>query len=367
LRPVSGAVRSDGQSITFDTVKGTIGGGEASANIDARGGANGLTLNASVELRNVDGATLHYRNLKMPAGRASLQMALASQGRSVSALTGALSGNGTVTLEGARIMGLDPRAFEVAIQASDKGLPTDEAKLRQIVEPVLSSGVLPVASAQIPFTMRDGRLRVSATALESDAVRAIVSGGYDIPADQADIRVTLVSSAIGSGNSHPEIQLFLTGPPGALTRSLDVTSLSSWLAVRVIDRETRRLDSIERGQPVIPPEPSVVPPSAATLPLPATPGAAPPFQPSSQAPPPGHEPLRPQARPGMIAPGPSPAPSLANPPPDTPANPPPAMSQQVAPLPPPTEVRPPPGPPPAAAKPKPRLPLVLTPPTIANP
>jgi large subunit ribosomal protein L24 len=43
------------------------------------------------------------------------------------------------------------------------------------------------------------------------------------------------------------------------------------------------------------------------------------------------------------------------------------MSQQVAPLPPPTEVRPPPGPPPAAAKPKPRLPLVLTPPAIANP
>jgi large subunit ribosomal protein L24 len=216
---------------------------------------------------------------------------------------------------------------------------------------------LPVASAQIPFTIRDGRLRVTATALESDAVRAIVSGGYDIPADQADIRVTLASSAIGS--SHPEIQLSLTGPPGALTRSLDVTSLSSWLAVRLIDRETRRLDSIERGQP-IPPELSAVPPSStAALPVPATPEAAPPGRPSLEAPLSGREPRRPQGGPGMIAPSPSPAPSVANPPP--------AVSQQVAPLPPPIDVRPPPGPPPAAAKPKPRLPLVLTPPAITNP
>ena len=55
--------------------------------------------------------------LAMPAGRASMQMTLASQGRSASALTGALSGSGTVTLESAahhrtrsaRLRGRDPR------------------------------------------------------------------------------------------------------------------------------------------------------------------------------------------------------------------------------------------------------------------
>ena len=39
LQPVSGAVKSDGQSLTFDAIKGKIGGGEATANIDARPGA----------------------------------------------------------------------------------------------------------------------------------------------------------------------------------------------------------------------------------------------------------------------------------------------------------------------------------------
>ena len=99
-------------------------------------------LNASVQLSGVDGAALRYRNLAMPAGRASMQMTLISQGRSASALTGALSGSGTVTLEGGEDTGLDPRAFEVAIRASDSGQATDDARLKQIVEPVLSAGAL---------------------------------------------------------------------------------------------------------------------------------------------------------------------------------------------------------------------------------
>jgi large subunit ribosomal protein L24 len=126
-----------------------------------------------------------------------MQMTLSTQGRSASALAGALSGNGTVTLESADIAGLDPRAFDTAIRASDSGEATDDARLRQIVEPVLSAGALSVKSAQIPFNIRDGRLRVGATALDAKGARAIISGGYDIPADQADIRVLLASTTTG--------------------------------------------------------------------------------------------------------------------------------------------------------------------------
>jgi large subunit ribosomal protein L24 len=184
MQPVSGIVKSDGQSLTFDAIKGKIGGGEATASLDARQGANGIVLNASIRLSGVDGAALRYRNLAMPAGRASIQVTLASQGRSASALTGALSGSGTVTLESAKIFGLDPRAFEIAVRASDNGQAKDDARLKQIVEPALSAGALSVGPAQIPFTIRDGRLRVGATTLDANGVRATVSGGYDIPADQ---------------------------------------------------------------------------------------------------------------------------------------------------------------------------------------
>jgi hypothetical protein len=345
LWPVSGTIRSDGQSLTLDSIKGGIGGGTATANIDATQSADGIALNARVEFSGIDGAALHYRGLKMPSGRASMQMTLASQGRSVSALTGALSGSGTVTLESAGIAGLDPRAFDAAIRASDGGKAADDAKLKQIIEPVLSAGSLPVASAQIPFTIRDGRLRIGATTLEAQGARAIVSGGYDIPADQADIRASLASTAVGSASSRPEIQIFAAGPPDALNRTVDVSALSSWLAVRAIDRETRRLDAIERGEP--PPTPASIPPAAAALPAPATPDASAPDQPLASVPLPGRNLRRPQVRPKTAVPRP---PALS----------PPVVSQQATPLPPPIEVRPAPAPPPA--KPKPRPPLVIAPP-----
>jgi large subunit ribosomal protein L24 len=126
LRPVGGTLRSDGQSLALDALKGGIGGGEISASLDARNGAGGMALSARIELANVDAAALRFRDLALPKGRASVQMALSSQGRSVAALTGALAGNGTVTLNAAEIAGLNPRAFEIAIRASDGGQVADD-------------------------------------------------------------------------------------------------------------------------------------------------------------------------------------------------------------------------------------------------
>jgi large subunit ribosomal protein L24 len=243
-------------------------------------------------------------------------------------------------LESARIAGLDPRAFDAAIRASDNGQATDDVKLRRIVEPVLSAGVLSVASAQIPFNIREGRIRIGATTLDAEGARAIISGGYDIPADQADLRASLASTAAGPATSRPEIQLFAVGSPDALDRTVDVAALSSWLAVRAIDRETRRLDSIERGEPS-PAVPASIPPPAAT-----TQDDVPPSQPLS-------DPRRLQPKPKVSVPRPPVAPAS----PDAPV-----ASQQAAPLPPPIEVRPAP-----VVRPKPKPPLVLTPPATANP
>jgi large subunit ribosomal protein L24 len=355
LRPVSGTVKSDGQSLTFDAIKGGIGGGEATASLDAKPAADGIAVNARVQLKGVDGAALHYRGLTMPAGHTSMQMTLSSQGRSASALTGALSGSGTVTLESAGIAGLNPRVFEVAIRASDAGQATDDARLRKIVEPVLLAGALSVASAQIPFSIRDGRLRVGATTLESKDARAIISGGYDIPADQADIRAELASTAAGPLTSRPEIQLFAAGSPDALNRTVDVAALSSWLAVRAIDRETRRLDSIERGQ--LPAAlPAAIPPFATAPGSAGTPDAASSGLPLSDAPP-GRDPRRLQPKPRVNVPHPP----AATAPPNANA---PVVSQQIAPLPPPIEVHPAPG---VLRQPKPRPPLALTPPPAAPP
>jgi large subunit ribosomal protein L24 len=357
IRPVSGVVKSDGQSLSIDGIKGNIGGGQLTADMDVKPALTGYALGARIQLSNADGSALRYRSLALPAGKTSLHMTLSSQGRSASALQGAVSGSGLLNIDSARIPGLDPQAFDIAIRASDSGQATDDAKLRQIVEPALSAGALSVASMQIPFGIKDSRLRVDATTIDGNGGRVIVSGGYDMVADQADLRATLSAKTAGLSKVRPELQIFATGTPDQLTRTVDVASLSSWLAVRAIDRETRRLDALERGDLPQTVMPVAIPPAI------AVPAVAPPQPPidvpttsapsQSDVPLPGLDPRRTPAK--ASVPRPSTAPTNVRPP---------VISQQIAPLPAPIEVRPAPG---AAriARPRPAAPLVLTPQTLA--
>jgi hypothetical protein len=106
--------------------------------------------------------------------------------------------------------------------------------------------------------------------------------------------------------------------------------------VRAIDRETRRLDAIERGET---PMPAAIPPSV------TGPGSAATPRPKVSLP----------RTPTAAVPPPAAMPPSANAP---------VVSQQIAPLPPPIEIRPAPG---VLRQPKLRPPLVLTPPPAAPP
>jgi hypothetical protein len=400
MQPLGGVLRHDGRTLTLDA-SGKLGGGDAKVVVHARPGDAGVALDANVALTNADGAALRYGAQVMPAAKASLQMTLDSVGRSASALGGALSGGGTLTLERVQAPGLDPKAFEVAIRAGDQAAPIDDLNLAKLIEPVLAGGTLAVDSVQFPISLADGRLRVAATTLSAKGARAVISGGYDIPADQADLRATLAMTGAISGLP-PEIRIFAAGPPDRLTRNVDLSALSSWLAIKRIDRETRKLQSLEQEAkpPVLPasrpatdsapidrPGGEVTPtrqPDAPVAPV-AKPGAS--SQPSETAPAKPDQPAidqpatsaveQPVTAPALV-PLPDSDPRRAPPPKPrvtTPKPVPPPTSELVspretgsreaaprerlAPLPPPLEIKPAPG---DARPSRPRPPLVLTPP-----
>jgi large subunit ribosomal protein L24 len=349
IQPLNATIKSDGRALTVDGIKGKLAGGDLIADIDLKPTATtGYAVGARVELTGAEGSALRYRGLSMPLGKTSLKMSIASQGRSASALEGAVAGDGLVTIDGLRIAGLDPRMFDLAVGASDSGQATNDAKLKQIVEQALGRGEFAMGSVQIPFSLKDSRLRVGATTLEAEGARAVVSGGYDIVADQVDIRANLIGAASGGSSVRPEVQLFLMGPPDKLDRTIDIASLSSWLAVRAIDRETRRLDLLERGAAPAP-VPAALPPPRVTPPV-EVPSLS--DVPTSSAPTSPDVPLPRRAPPRAAAPRPVIAPPAL----------PPVVSQQVAPLPAPIEVRPAPGSMRVQPKQRPSQPLVLTPP-----
>ena len=118
--------------------------------------------------------------------------------------------------------------------------------------PALAAGALTVPSAEIPFAIRDGQVRVSNTTLAGEGARLNLSGGYDIAADQIDVRAALAATVTDAANlGRPEILVLLFGSPDKPARSIDVAALSSWLGLRAIDRETKRLDAIERNNPLL--------------------------------------------------------------------------------------------------------------------
>jgi large subunit ribosomal protein L24 len=344
-------VKGDGQSLVLENVKGGIGGGDATVALDARQTAQGTSVNARLQLTNVDGVALRYRGLTMPQGQTSLQLSLASQARSAAGLTGALSGAGSLTLKDMRIAGLDPRAFEVGVRASDNGQAFDDDSLRTIVDPVLSAGALKVASAQIPFTIRDGRLRVDTATLEGERARVAIAGGYDLAADQADIRAVLSPITTKPIAGRPDIRIDLNGPPDAMTRSVDVAALSSWLAMRAIDRETRRLDQLEQGV-TSPPESDDLWEEPHAEPIPQSDVRIPHRDPRRKSP--AAKPVPPR-----ISEPPTAIPQVLKPDPS-------AANSQVQPLPPPITVRPAPGVVRAPSRPRPSAPLVLTPPAASS-
>ena len=261
---------------------------------------------------------LRYRALAMPAGRASMQMTLSSQGRSASALTGALSGSGTVTLESARIAGLDPRAFDAAIRASDNGQATDDLRLRQIVEPVPVGRrvVGHVGADSVQHQGRPASRRRDHARCRGRARHRVGRLRYSRRPGRHSRRLCFDRG----GYRRPAVRKFSCSRWARPTRSIAPSTsaaLSSWLAVRAIDRETRRLDAIERGEPP-PPLPASIPPDV-DLPVLAP----------SDVPTTSHGPQRPPQKPRAGVARPPAAPPNA-----------PVVSQQVAPLPPPIEVRP---------------------------
>ena len=268
---VSGTMRGDGSSLALDDVKATIGGGTAALSATIKRGSSENAIDASIKLDHADAPALKYRGLQMPPGKASMRMTLMTRGRSAAALRNALSGNGVLTLNDARLPALDVSAFDVAEKILDDRTAKD--KMESAVTSALDSGPLAVASAEVPFVIKDARVHADPTAFQSDAARATISGSYDIPEDQGDLRIGL-KPTFGAMKDAPDIQIFLRGTADRIERDVDVAALSSWLSLRAIERETQRLDALEKQGVLPPPKPAPdTSAPAAVAPAPALPPA----------------------------------------------------------------------------------------------
>ena len=178
-----------------------------------------------------------------------------------------------MTLGSCAISGLNPHVFEVAIKtercrAGGRRYAASATRRSRVVggrDCRSRRREFPSPSTTVGCALLRPRLMPAAS--------STVSGGYDIPADQADIRAACRFGRERPRCYHPEIQLFAAGSPDKLSRTIDVSALSSWLAVRAIDRETRR-PRFARARRAAQAGPASIPPPALAHPLPGGPATA---------------------------------------------------------------------------------------------
>jgi large subunit ribosomal protein L24 len=258
-------------------------------------------------------------------------------------------------LENGRLARLNPAAFDAVIRAVDQGLPIETTRVRDKMDAALAGGGLAVAQAEGTVAINAGQARLSNAVVRAQGADVALSGSIDLADGSIDGRLNLFGAG-GAGapaNTRPEVVIALKGPVDTAKRSLDVTTLASWLALRAVEQQSKKLDVLEgRASPVAAAPPASVPPPPAAPPsaaptVAAPPAAAPPVsegtaalvEPSQSAP--AIESTPPKAartEPETSRSRPARTPIAAKPKPAAPA------AEQLQPLPPPVDIRPAPAP-----------------------
>jgi uncharacterized protein involved in outer membrane biogenesis len=330
-RDVRGTVHFGQAQLSLQDVEGSIAGGRLSGELTLLRRADGLTARTRVRLVDANAAELLPGDGSL-SGRLRIDVAAEGSGMSPVALMGSLAGSGSFTLESARLPRLDPAAFDNVVRAVDQGLPIDAIRIRDRMDAALARGSLGITSAEGEITISEGQARLSNSTVRAQRADLGANGSVNLIDRALDARLTLFAAggAASAEDIRPEVGIMLRGPIDTPKRTIDVAALASWLALRAVEQQSKKLDVLEGRTPAPPAQPAAATPSASDPTAAKVPGAA---KPKAAASPASAERLSPLPAPIDIHPAPTPraprgqsgaaapAPSQAQSPPPAPARP----------------------------------------------
>jgi hypothetical protein len=234
--------------IALQNIDGGFAGGRVTGELAFRRNADGLVSHGHIALADADAATVLQTDKKIIDARLTLKADFDGFGSSPSALIRAAHGSGAIALADAHIAGLDPAAFVAAMRAADQGTAIEPAKIQTAVNAALANGRLGAPQGDAVVTITDGKVGVAnATLSAPDGAALSLTGALDLNTGAVDARMTLSASPPAHAliRTRLELAVALKGPLAAPARTLDVSALTGWLALRAAELQTRRLESIE--------------------------------------------------------------------------------------------------------------------------
>src|SRR6185369_3687937 len=128
-------------------------------------------------------------------------------------------------------------------------------RIRERMELAFGNSALSVPLVDSEISVTNGQVRLINPAVRVDRVGITPGGRIDL-ADQAIDARLLVSGPEVAGapdGTRPEVAIVLKGPLDTPRRMLDVTNFASWLALRAVDQQARRVDLLEQARRNDPP------------------------------------------------------------------------------------------------------------------
>jgi len=343
VRDFRGTLHFGETQVALQAADGSLAGGRVVGELVFLRQGEGLIARGRMRVAGANAAELFPGDGSL-SGRLTFDVTSEGTGMSPIALIGSLSGGGSFMLENGRLTRLNPAAFDAVIRAVDQGLPIETMRVRDKMDAALAGGSLAVALAEGTIAINAGQARLSNTMVRAQGADLALSGSIDLAEGSIDGRLTLFGAG-GAGapaNTRPEVVVGLKGPVDTAKRTVDVATLASWLALRAVEQQSKKLDVLEGREPPVAAAPSPAAPSASappTLAPPVSEGTAALAEPSQSAP--AIESTAPKAahtEPETSRSRPARTPIVAKPKPVAPT------AEQLQPLPPAVDIRPAPAP-----------------------
>ena len=251
VRDLKGTLRFAPSGLTLSDLQGGIAGGRLSGELAFLRNADELTARGRVVLAGVRADSAFSSKKTGVDGQVALTLQGDAAGLSAVGLIGSLHGSGKIALRDAHFSGLDAAAFSAAVRASEQSMSLDESKIRTAVNAAIEGGRVFIPQADADITMAGGQATIANVAMRAkDGATLSLAGTLDLKAEaiNATLRLTQPPAANALIPLPPELTIAVNGPLAAPERTLDLSALMSWLALRETEQQTRRLESIEANR-----------------------------------------------------------------------------------------------------------------------
>jgi hypothetical protein len=246
-----GTVHFHPSMIAFDEINGSLAGGRVTGTMAFSRDPDGVTAHGKIEIADAAAATVLGPTLNLSDGQLGLILQSDGFGASPQSLIGSLHGGGTLTLKNVQLAGLDPAAFDAAMQAAGTSGPIDVVKVQTAVNAALAKGHLTLSQTSAPIDITSGMLGLHNVTLAAQAESKLsLDGALDLGNATISARMALSEPAPASAllASPPELSVIIKGPFAAPQRMLDTTALMNWLTLRAAELQSRRIQSIEASR-----------------------------------------------------------------------------------------------------------------------